>query len=203
MNEPLIENGMAKIAAGTWLTGNDQPAAFRGSATVSGLRGFIVPDRAAVRKTVTTADAWCGSAERPFLSHLAALPDEALNVVSRKLLVAPFESRVKGLSLKLVPMSFARALPVTQLQKGWALLATKSRVTRLSLEDGETLTVRPEALVAWIGQKPTGFCPKLRLLDILLPRGPRNLAYSFHGPATVWFEGSETERRVGRYGVRA
>ena len=137
------------------------------------------------------------------MSHLVALPDVALNVVARKLLVAPFASRVKGLALKLIPMSFARALAVTQLLKGWAVMATKSRVTRVALAEGESLTMRPEALVAWIGAKPTGFCPKLRLVDILLPRGPRNLAYSFHGPATVWFEGSETERRLGRHGVRA
>ena len=203
MNEPLIANGMAKIAAGSWLTASDQPAANLGTATRASLRGFIVPDRAAVRRLETTADAWCASAERPFLTHLAALPDMPLSIVSRKLLVAPFEARVKGVSLRLIPLSFARALPVTQLQKGWAVMATRSRVTQLTLKDGETLAVRPEALVAWIGPKPTGFCPKLRLVDILLPRGPRNLSYSFHGPATVWFEGAEAERRLARHGIRA
>lgn len=203
MNEPMLENGMAKIAPGTWLVGSDQPAACYGTAQIAGLRGFIVPDRASVRQSVTSGDAWCASAERPFLTHLPALPDEPLNVVSRKLLVAPFDSRVKGLALRLIPLSFARSTPVTILQKGWAVMATRSRTTRVVLKDGETLMVRPEALVAWIGKRPTGFCPKLRLVDILLPRGPRTLLYSFHGPATVWFEGAETERRILRHGVRA
>lgn len=203
MNEPLLENGMAKAGAGTWLAGTDQPAACLGTARTTGLKGFIVPDRASVRQVETAGDAWFASADRPFLTHLVALPDEPLNVVSRKLLVAPFESRVKGLALRLIPLSFARSTPVTILQKGWALMATKSRTMRVTLKDGETLTVRPEALVAWIGKRPSGFCPKLRIIDILLPRGPRTLAYSFHGPATVWFEGAETERRILRHGVRA
>lgn len=203
MNEPLLENGMAKIPAGAWLVGNEQPSAFLGAITASRLRGFIVPDRAAVQKAETIGDAWCAASERPFTSYLTALPDVPLHVAARKLLVAPFASRVKGLSLKLVPLSFVRAVPVTLLQKGWAVMATKSRVTRVTLKDGETLTVRPEALVAWIGSRPSGFCPKLRLVDVLLPRAPRCLAFSFHGPATVWFEGSEIERRIGRHGVRA
>lgn len=203
MNEPLLENGMAKIAAGTWLVSAEQPAACLGTSRRTGLRGFIVPDRAAVHQLTTTGEAWCAAADRPFLALLTALPDTPLNLVSRKLLVAPREARVKGMALKLIPLSFARLTPVTVLQKGWAVVATKSRVTRLALKEGETLTVRPEALVAWIGSKPTGFCPRLGLLDILLPRGPRNLAYSFHGPATVWFEGAEAERKFIRHGVRA
>ena len=69
-------------------------------------------------------------------------------------------------------------------------MATASRTARLSVEDGDTLSVRPEAVVAWTGQRPTGFCPKLGIWDILLPRGPKDLLYSFHGPCLVWIEGS-------------
>lgn len=190
MTEAVIESGFAKVGPGEWLCGLAQPTAFRGTASVSGLRGFIVPDRAAVRRLVSSAEAWFGSAEAPFLTRLDALPDTSLNLVSAKLLVAPFAARVGALSLKLVPFSFLRATPVTELRMGWAVAATRSRVTRLALGDGETLSVRPEALVAWTGARPTGFCPKLGLLDLVLPRGPKNLVYSLHGPAVVWFEGS-------------
>ena len=205
MDEAVIENGAAKVGAGTWLMGRAQPAAFLGTATQRSLKGFIVPDRAAMNVMTTTAESWCADAEKPFLVRLSALPDQPLNVVSGKLLVAPAEARVGAKSLKLVPFSLGRATPITLLQQGWAVLATKSRVMRLALEDGATLTVRPEALVAWVGKDPTGFCPKLTVLDILLPRGPRNLAYTFHGPAVVWFEGgAETSfKRRRPYGVSA
>ena len=73
----------------------------------------------------------------------------------------------------------------------WVVMATRSRTTRIALADGESLGVRPEAAVAWTGPRPTGFCPRLRLLDVLLPRGPRDLLLHFHGPAIVWIEGSE------------
>lgn len=205
MSEAVLENGAAKVEAGTWLTGRAQPTAFYGTATRSGLKGFIVPDRAAVQVVATTGDAWCAQAERPFVIRLSALPDEPLNVISSKLLVAPAEARIGAKSLKLVPFSLLRATAVTQFQKGWAVLATRSRVTRTVLEDGGTLTIRPEALAAWIGKMPTGFCPKLTVLDVLLPRGPKNLAYTFHGPAVVWFEGSAepVPKRRMPYGVRA
>ena len=204
-DDVFIENGAAKVEAGTWLVGRAQPAAFFGSVNLSSLRGFIVPDRAAVRVAQTTDTAWCADAERPFLTRLPALPDEQLNVVSAKVLVAPAKTRVGARALKLVPLSFTRVTPVTRLQQGWAVLATRSRVTRAVLEPDATLSVRPEALVAWVGKDPTGFCPKLKLLDILLPRGPRNLSYSFHGPAVVWFEGGvdQTLRRRMPNGVRA
>ncbi len=190
MDEALIENGAAKVPAGTWLCGRAQPTACLGTSSLKGLRGLVVPDRAFLRSVTTDAEAWFSSADAPFLTRLSALPDEPLSVVSRKVLVAPFASRVGAKSLKLVPMSFKRATAVTQFRLGWAVAATQSRVTRVAVEDGATLTVRPESLVAWIGKDPTGFCPKLSLLDVILPRGPKNLAYSFHGPSVVWFEGA-------------
>ena len=205
MDEAVIENGTARIEAGTWLVGRAQPAAFFSTVKLSGLKGFIVPDRSAVKVAATTSTAWCADAEKPFLVRLSALPDESLNVVSAKLLVAPAVARVGARNLKLVPFSFLGTTSVTQLRQGWAVLATRSRVTRIALDEGETLTVRPESLVAWVGKEPTGFCPRLTLLDMLLPRGPRNLAYSFHGPAVVWFEGSveQSLRRRMPNGVRA
>ena len=89
--------------------------------------------------------------------------------------------------------SAAAAAPTSSPQGGpsaWVVMATASRTARLSVEDGDTLSVRPEAVVAWTGQRPTGFCPKLGIWDILLPRGPKDLLYSFHGPCLVWIEGS-------------
>lgn len=190
MVEALIENGAAKVPAGKWLMSRLQPAAFFGSALVRSLRGLFVPDRATVLSVETTGEAWCADSERPFLTRLAALPDKTLSLVSSKLLVAPFASRTGARSLRVVPMSFRRALAITEFRFGWAVAATCGRVAKAVVEDGMTLSVRPEALVAWIGPNPTGFCPKLSVWDMLLPRGPKNLALSFHGPAVVWFEGA-------------
>ncbi len=70
------------------------------------------------------------------------------------------------------------------------VMATASRTARIAVTDGDTLSVRPEAVVAWTGQRPTGFCPKLGIWDVLLPRGPKDLLFNFHGPCIVWVEGS-------------
>ena len=70
------------------------------------------------------------------------------------------------------------------------VMATASRTARIAVEDGDTLSVRPEAVVAWTGNRPTGFVRRLRLWDILLPRAPRDLMLHFHGPCIVWIEGS-------------
>lgn len=192
MDEARIENGAAQVAAGAWLMPPAQPVAGLGTAVVRGQKGVFVRDRAFVRVVTTAGETWCAAADRPFLTHLPALPDAPLHLVSAKLLVAPATARAGARTLKLVPMSFRRATVVTDFVRGWAVAATRSRVTRVSVPEGGTLSVRPEAIVAWIGPDPTGFCPKLSVLDILLPRGPKNLVYSFHGPATVWFEGSAT-----------
>lgn len=191
MDEATIENGAARVAAGAWLMAVDQPTACRGTAVVRGQKGLFVRDRAFARVVETTGESWCASAARPFLTHLTALPDEPLHLVSAKLLLAPRTARIGARAVKLIPLSLRRATTVTDFRLGWAVAATRSRVTRASLEDGETLSVRPEALVAWIGKVPTGSCPRLSVFDILLPRGPKNLTFTFHGPATVWFEGSD------------
>ena len=121
--------------------------------------------------------------------------------------------------VKAIPMSGKRSLCVTEFglpetgndERGsaWVVMATASRTCRMPLDDGQTLSVRPESVVAWTGKAPTGFCPRLSLLDVLLPRGPRDLLYTFYGPGVVWIEGSHpgrlfnsrhpTERRA--YGV--
>ncbi len=82
------------------------------------------------------------------------------------------------------------ASPTSAGPAAWVVMATASRTARLSVADGDTLSVRPEAVVAWTGQRPTGFCPKLGIWDILLPRGPKDLLFSFHGPCLVWIEGA-------------
>lgn len=196
MAEAEIENGCARAPAGSWLVGRAQPAACFGVARTSSLRGFIVPDRAQVSSVSSDGSIYCAASDRPFLSRLDALPDETLNLVSEKLLLAPLEARTGAHNVKLVPFSFRRVTPVTEFRKGWAIAATKSRVTRLGVDEGGTLTVRPESVVAWVGRDPSGFCPRLGVLDLLLPRGPKGLAYSFHGPCTVWFEGAEDVRGV-------
>ena len=72
----------------------------------------------------------------------------------------------------------------------WIVMATASRTSRIAVSDGDTLSVRPDAVVAWTGQRPTGFCPKLGIWDVLLPRGPKDLLFNFHGPCIVWIEGA-------------
>ena len=191
--EAVIENGFAKVGAGDWLMGRAQPVACGGRAVVGGLKGLFVPDRGYVRAVTLDAEAYCASADAPFLSRLDALPDVPLMLTSEKLLAAPRAARTGARSVRLVPMSLSKSLVVTEFRKGWAVAATRSRVTRVALEDGATLTVRPEAVVGWIGNDPSGFCPRLSVFDMILPRMPRNLAFTFHGPATVWFEGSSPD----------
>ena len=203
MQEARVENGCATTEAGDWLVGRCQPVACLGSFRLKSLRGFIVPDRACVFAVTSDGPLHCASADRPFLTRLDALPDETLALVSDRLLLAPPSARTGAHNVKLVPMSFRRVTPVTEFRRGWVIAATRSRVTRRAVGEGETLMVRPEALVAWVGRDPTGFCPKLGLWDLLLPRGPKNLAYDFHGPCTVWFEGAaepsaRTWRRCAR-----
>ena len=190
MNEVEIANGCAKAPKGEWLVAACQPVACAGDCRVSGLRGLIVPDRPYLRRAVASGDVWCASSVNPFLTRLDAPPDEPVSVVSGKVLIAPQSARTGARGVKLVPMSFRRRTTVTDFRSGWAVTATRGRVTRVALEEDETLSVRPDAVVAWNGRDPTGFCRRLGVMDILLPRGPRDLVFRFHGPSVVWFEGS-------------
>lgn len=188
---PLIENGFATVGEGTWLVGRGQPAVALGSVSVRGLRGFLVPDRNALREVRTERKLWLSSAVRPFLTHLTCTG--RLTAVSAKVLAMPAAARARGRTVRVIPMSFRRAVTVTELKSDWAVMATRSRVMRIVLAEGETATVRAEAAVGWTGRDPTGFCPRLRLRDLLLPRraGSVPLALTFYGPQVVWAEGSD------------
>ena len=205
-----IEGGFAEVGAGAWLMGRGQPTAFFGSAVRRRRRGFFLRDRSALDLVETTAAAKCADARRPFLTHIpCAAP---ISAASAKVLVAPAAARTGAEVVKVVPMSMKGSLCVTvfgSLDVGkfgsledvtskplnfetshFVIMATASRTARLQVADGDTLSVRPEAVVAWTGNRPTGFCPKLGLWDILLPRGPKNLLLHFHGPSVVWVEGA-------------
>ena len=183
-----IEGGFAEVGAGAWLMGRGQPAAFFGSAVRRRRKGIFLRDRSALDLVETTAFAKCADARRPFLTHIpCAAP---ISAASAKVLVAPAAARTGAEVVKMIPMSLKGSLCVTVFGENWVVMATASRTARLQVADGDTLSVRPESVVAWTGNRPTGFCPKLGLWDILLPRGPRNLLLHFHGPSVVWVEGA-------------
>lgn len=213
-----IEGGFAEVGAGAWLMGRGQPAAFFGSAVRRRRRGFFLRDRSVLDLVETTAATKCADARRPFLTHIpCAAP---ISAVSSKVLVSPAVARTGAEMVKMIPMSVRGALCVTvfgsldvgkfgsveeaaskplnlqtsklpNLQAShFVVMATASRTARLQVADGDTLSVRPESVVAWTGSRPTGFCPKLGLWDVLLPRGPRDLLLHFHGPCLVWVEGA-------------
>ena len=183
-----IEGGFAEVGAGAWLMGRGQPAAFFGSAVRRRRKGFFLRDRSALDLVETTGAAKCADARRPFLTHIpCAAP---ISAASAKVLVAPAKARRDAHFVKLIPMSLKNALCVTEFGEEWVVMATAGRTCRMPLDDGQTLSVRPEAVVAWTGRNPTGFCQRLSLWDVLLPRGPRDLLLTFYGPGVVWAEGS-------------
>ena len=162
MSEAVIESGFASVGEGAWLFGKGQPVAeYKGTS-------------------------YCASSSRPFLARLDL--GEKVSVVQDKLLVAPVAAKRKRRLIRVVPFSFKNAIAVFEMEIGWAVMATASRVRKMVVGDGETLTVRPDAVVAWTGNRPTGFCPRLRLRDLFIPRKAR-LMLNFHGPAIVWIEG--------------
>jgi len=188
-----IEGGFAEVGAGAWLMGRGQPAAFLGSAVRRRRKGVFLRDRSALDLVETTAAAKCADARRPFLTHIPCAAK--ISAVSSKVLVAPAAAWTGAETVKVVPMSMRSALCVTTLGGEWVVMATASRTARLQVADGDTLSVRPESVVAWTGNRPTGFCPRLGVWDILLPRGPRDLLLHFHGPSVVWAEGSDAPGR--------
>lgn len=183
-----IEGGFAEVGTGLWLMGDSQPAAFSGKAVRRRRTGWRVRDRARLDLVETTGVAKCADASRPFLTHIpCAAPVFAL---SGKVLVAPAAARKDARFVKAVPMSARGALCVTEFGSEWIVMATASRTARVALAEDETFSARPEAVVAWTGKPPTGFCPRLSVWDVLLPRGPRDLLFTFYGPGIVWIEGS-------------
>ena len=148
----------------------------------------MVRDRGSLNLVETAGEAKCACQTRPFLTHIpCAAP---VSAVSSKVLVAPAAARTGAKSVKTIPMSLAKSICVTGFGSEWVVMATRGRTARIQVAEGETLSVRPEAAVAWTGANPTGFCPKLGLLDMLLPRGPKDLLLTFYGPAIVWIEGT-------------
>ncbi len=217
-----IEGGFAEVPAGQWLMGRGQPAAFEGVAVRRRRRGWCVRDRGRLDLVETSAKAMCASAERPFLTYIPCA--DAVFAVSGKVLVAPAAARKSSAIVKVVPMTATSGICATEFAQdamesapeavsagatgdggekhAWVVLATQSRTVRITLEEGRTISVRPQALVAWTGKKPTGFCPKLGLLDILLPRGPKDLLLTFYGPSVVWVEGAAEAPGAVRPGRR-
>lgn len=189
-----IENGFADVGGGSWLMGRGQPAAFRGTAVRRRRRGWCVRDRGCLDLVETTGTAKCADAARPFLTHIPCA--EPIFAVSGKVLVAPAAARKDAQLVKVIPMGARGALCVTEFGEEWIVVATMGRTARVQVAEGETLSVRPEAAVAWTGKRPTGFCPKLSIWDIILPRGPRDLLLTFYGPCLVWIEGAATRQPV-------
>jgi len=196
-----IENGFAEVGAGAWLMGRGQPAAFFGKAVRRPRRGWCVRDRSRLDLVETSASARCADRSRPFLTHIPCAA--SVSAVSSKVLVAPASSRKGAQLVKVVPMSLQRAVCVTEFSSEWVVMSTEGRTSRVQVSEGDTLFVRPEAVVAWTGPRPSGFCPRLGILDMLLPRGPRDLLLSFHGPCVVWMEGADDRLRMQRPGRRA
>ncbi len=200
-----IEGGFAEVGAGAWLMGRAQPAAFFGAAVRRRRKGWIVRDRGRLDLVETNGAAKCADAVRPFLTYIPCA--EPIFAVSDKVLVAPMSARKDAHLVKAIPMSAKGSLCATEFgERGtgngepgtgneepcgkWVVMATAGRTARVPVSDGETFSARSEAVVAWTGRLPTGFCPKLSIWDILLPRGPRDLLFTFYGPSIVWIEGS-------------
>ena len=183
-----IAGGFAEVDAGTWLACRGQPAAFLGDAVRRRRKGFFLRDRASLDLVTTTGHAWCADASRPFLTHIpCAAP---VSAVSSKVLIAPEAARSGAELVKVIPMSAKGSLVATRFEKEWVVMATASRATRIAVKDGDTLSVRPGAVVAWTGPRPTGYVRRLGIWDVLLPRSPRELVLHFHGPCVVWTEGA-------------
>lgn len=207
-----IEGGFAKTGPGLWLASCGQPAAFRGNVHRKVRRGWRVRDRALLKLVQTEGKAWFAMSLRPFLTHIPCAAD--VYAVSGKVLVAPASARKDAICVKPVPMSFSNSVCATLFgqpenieteekkpetaDSAWVVMATQSRTVRIPLEEGETLSARPEAVVAWTGRKPTGYCPKISIWNILLPRPPRDLLFTFYGPGIVWIEGSGDQRLATR-----
>ena len=189
MNEATIENGFATVERGTWLVGDAQPTAAVGGCVPRPLKGWLVPDRAKLHLVDVEGTIHCGIAQRPFLTQITCAAP--LTAVSAKLLVAPAVARKGGRVVRVIPFSFRNAICVTECEREWVVMATQSRTSRVVLKEEELLTLRIEAAVAWTTKAPTGFCPRLALRDIFIPRRrDRNMMLHFYGPGVVWMEGS-------------
>ena len=205
-----IENGFVETGAGRWLAGRSQPAAFTGRASRLRRRGWCVRDRSMLELFETSGVSRFADSSRPFLTFIPCAAN--VSAVTSKVLVAPESARRGATYLKAVPMSLKGGMCVTEFGLSpegegndgseWVVMASEGRTCRIQLGDGEVLSARPTAVVAWTGRSPTGFCPKLSLWDVILPRAPKDLLFSFYGPGVVWIEGSKTERQIFKGGRR-
>ena len=194
--EAEFENGFARVEGGEGLFNMRQPAAVSGTLAPKRLprgegswwRRLFHPDRRRLQCATLAGRMWCGDRAHPFLTRIDLA--ERVTVVTEKLLLAPPSARRASSLLRTVPFSFRGAVCTTALEGGWAVTATQGRTSRVVVEEGGTLGVKPEATVAWTGRPPTGYCPRLRFRDLVLPRAPKCLRLNFHGPCVVWFEGS-------------
>ena len=203
----VIECGFAEVGAGEWLAAKGQPVAFFGSLSRRPRRGFAVRDRSCLARIGTAGKARFASARRPFLTYIPCAAE--IHAVSDKVLLAPAAARKGDFTLRPIPMSVRSSMCVTDFDvpaenggsggdvsgAAFVVAATESRTARQPLAEGDVLSVRPEALVAWTGRRPTGFCPRLGLLDVLLPRAPKDLLLTFYGPGVVWYEGADAGSR--------
>ena len=196
-----IEGGFAEVGAGEWLVGRGQPAALFGAFRRLRRKGWFVRDRAALERVRFGGRAYLSSAAAPFLTHIPCA--DKISAVSAKVLVAPVEARDSAEVLKPIPMSIRGSFATTAFSRDWVVMATRSRTSRIAVEDGDTLSVRPDSVVAWTGNRPTGFCARLGLMDLLLPVAPRELILNFHGPCIVWIEGAKAAGRKFEVGRRA
>ena len=195
--EMTIENGFVRVEDGEWLVSLGMPTAVQGETRASTMpppqeglsfwKRFFAPDRHRLSFVTLKGKMWCAVKARPFLTRIDL--GETVTIVTDRLLLAPSSSRKGGRMIRIIPFSFRDAICVTEWQMGWAVVATESRTTRIVVQDGGTLSVKPSSVVAWTGNSPTGFCPRLRLRDLFLPRMPKCLSLTFHGPCIVWMEG--------------
>ena len=148
-----IDGGFAEVGAGSWLMDHGQPTAFFGSAVRRRRKGFFLRDRSRLDLVETTSAAKCADANRPFLTHIpCAAP---VSAVSGKVLVAPASAWAGAQTVKAIPMSVKGSFCVTQFGEEWVVMATASRTSRIQVPDGDTVSARPEAVVAWTG-RPDG-----------------------------------------------
>ena len=163
MTNVTIDGGFARIGAGAWLMSRAQPAAFRTSMRRMRRAGWMLRDRSHLELVETAGDAVCADSRRPFLTHIPCAAQ--ISAVSEKVLVAPSAAWLGAETLRVIPMSASGALCVSTFAisgetqpsqpSSWVVMATASRTTRLVVEDGQSLSVRPDALVAWSGKRPS------------------------------------------------
>ena len=171
----------------------------RGGTCWNWLSRVFEADRFMLRHGIMKGTLWLGFQNRPYVT---TLPSAGENVIVRSefLLFAELSQRVCGDRLRLVPGSMRKVFTLTELKPNDSVqspvVCTASPLNEARLEEGETLHVSPNSVVAWSGcPKPTAFCSHLRFRDLFLPRLPETLTLDFTGPGRVFFQGAEQPLR--------